>query len=92
MSLSPLQIEQMWSAAIKEAASTGFSDVFVFARAVESAAVEAYKASLKQVAWQHDGQGRIDVLHDKARQLWIDARKAHKVAHYTIPLYRLDQP
>lgn len=39
------------------------------------------------VAWLHDQEGRYDVVHDEAKQLWLKAWPK-QVEHYTIPLYR----
>lgn len=49
------------------------------------------------VAWMHDTDGRVDVIHDKVKQLWLKVGQPTgfyrekvpcKVEHYTIPLYR----
>ena len=39
------------------------------------------------VAWLHDQEGRYDVVHDEAKQLWLKAWPK-QVEHYTIPLFR----
>lgn len=38
-------------------------------------------------AWMHDQPERYDVVHDKAKALWLEAWPK-QVEHYTIPLYR----
>jgi hypothetical protein len=38
------------------------------------------------VAWMHDGEGRYDVCHRVAKDLWLNAWPK-QVEHYTIPLY-----
>ena len=52
MKLSPLRIEQMWSEAIKQAADSGFFDVFLFARAVETATYRAGAEAMRERAAQ----------------------------------------
>lgn len=42
--------------------------------------------NVRPVAWLHDQQGRYDVVHDKAKALWLKAWPK-QVEHYTIPLY-----
>jgi hypothetical protein len=48
------------------------------------------------VAWMHDAEGRVDVIHSAVKALWIKAGQPSgfyrekvpcKVEHYTIPLY-----
>ena len=46
--------------------------------------------NVRPVAWLHDGDGRYDVVHDKAKALWLKAWPK-QVEHYTIPLYRREQ-
>lgn len=43
--------------------------------------------NVRPVAWLHDHPERYDVVHDKARALWMKAWPK-QVEHYTIPLYR----
>jgi len=38
------------------------------------------------VAWLHDQHERYDVVHDKAKALWLKAWPK-QIEHYTIPLY-----
>lgn len=45
---------------------------------------------MKPIAWLHNA-GRYDVIHDKVKNLWLGAGKAHHVEHYTIPLYLHDE-
>ena len=53
------------------------------------------------VAWMHDVGGRVDVIHDKVKTLWLRAGQSDgfyrekvpcRVEHYTIPLYTSPQP
>jgi hypothetical protein len=39
------------------------------------------------VAWAHNKDGRVDVIHDRVKQLWIDSGAPQQVEYYTIPLY-----
>ena len=48
------------------------------------------------VAWMHDQDGRVDVIHDKVKALWLRMGQPDgfyrekvpcKVEHYTIPLF-----
>jgi hypothetical protein len=61
----------------------------------------ATKQSLAQpeqepVAWMHDAEGRVDVIHSEVKALWIKVGQPNgfyrekvpcKVEHYTIPLF-----
>lgn len=44
---------------------------------------------MKISAWAHDGKGRVDVISDEVKQIWLKV-KPWMVEHYTIALYRLD--
>lgn len=56
------------------------------------AAQRAVKEAAKTVtAWLHDDPERIDVCHDKAKNVWLKAWP-QQVEHYTIALYRHPNP
>jgi hypothetical protein len=64
-------------------------------------AITAIQEALAQpeqepVAWMHDAEGRVDVIHSEVKALWIKVGQPNgfyrekvpcKVEHYTIPLY-----
>ena len=54
------------------------------------------QAAVEPVAWMHDQGGRVDVIHDKVKLLWLRMGQPDgfyrekvpcKVEHYTIPLF-----
>ena len=54
--------------------------------------------SVEPVAWMHDQGGRVDVIHEKVKELWLRMGQPKgfyrekvpcKVEHYTVPLYAL---
>ena len=45
-------------------------------------------SELKTVAWMHDGKTRVDIAHEKVKDLWMHARPS-QMTHYTIPLVLL---
>lgn len=58
-------------------------------------------AAQEPVAWMHDTEGRVDVIHDEVKALWLKVGQPNgfyrekvpcKVEHYTIPLYAAPQP
>lgn len=44
-------------------------------------------SELKTVAWMHDGNTRVDIAHEKVKNLWLHVRP-QQMTHYTIPLVR----
>jgi hypothetical protein len=44
------------------------------------------------LAWLHDSEGRYDVIHSVAKELWVQAGISQQVEHYTIPLYAHPHP
>jgi hypothetical protein len=42
----------------------------------------------KITAWMHDGEGRVDIISDTVKEIWLKV-KPYMVEHYTIPLFKL---
>jgi len=71
------------------------------ARAQLARASAALVVEQEPVAWLHDTEGRVDVIHSQVKQLWLKMGQPNgfyrekvpcRVEHYTIPLYAHPQP